>query len=403
MSPAKAKRGGPDMSEALAPLSELTKRRDRFLQRMVEANVDVAIITSPLNIYYLTGIELGGFVSPQALVLTRDGGHTLIVRLMEMTWQEYWSVRSWCVEWISYGDSDDPYRIMGREARALLGPTVSGILGAELNRPSLSYQAAGTIADGTSIARIVGVSELVEGLRRIKSATELAFIRRAGDLTLLGLRAQLDAVRAGASDAEAVGAAYLAMLAAGSSLPSDPPFLAVGPSSARAHVHWSHLTPQAGEIVTPSLSASYGRYHCPIERTYVLGEGSEAVIRVVQEVTQVTRLVLERLRPGMTSAEADGIARSAYVELGLETFFRNRLAYSFGIAYPPAWWENEIMQLRPGDERILEPGMVFHLVPCLLVPEIGFVNQSMPIVITESGCDPLIDLPLGQDLSWPQA
>jgi Xaa-Pro aminopeptidase len=74
--------------------------------------------------------------------------------------------------------------------------------------------------------------------------------------------------------------------------------------------------------------------------------------------------------------------------------FRHRVGYSIGVAYPPLWWENDVMQLRPLDERPLIKGMTFHLVPGVHVAGLGFANQSMPLVTTESGREPLVDLPL---------
>ncbi len=50
------------------------------------------------------------------------------------------------------------------------------------------------------------------------------------------------------------------------------------------------------------------------------------------------------------------------------------------------------MNMRPGDDRVLEPGMCFHVVPALYKEGFGAVCCSMPVVVTESGLEPLIDL-----------
>jgi Xaa-Pro dipeptidase len=142
------------------------------------------------------------------------------------------------------------------------------------------------------------------------------------------------------------------------------------------------------------MSASIKRYQCPVERTYVKGKPDARTESMLEASIGAVEAVLADLRPGMTSHEADRIGRQVIEDAGYGEFFVNRLAYSVGIGFPPVWWENEIMQLRPHDNRAVEPGMTFHLVPALHVPGVGFVNRSLPIVVTEQGCLPLIDLPL---------
>ena len=126
-------------------------------------------------------------------------------------------------------------------------------------------------------------------------------------------------------------------------------------------------------------------------------EPSPAAARYLDLCAGATAHVIDLLKPGMTSHDADGLARGFFDDHGCGDLFSHRPAYSIGIAFPPLWWENDIMQMRPNDQRVLEPGMTFHLVPGLHVSDVGFVNQSAPVVITETGCEPLIDLPLSPE------
>ena len=145
------------------------------------------------------------------------------------------------------------------------------------------------------------------------------------------------------------------------------------------------------------MSASVGRYQCPLERTYTKGTPDAKTARMLEAIVHAAEDVISHLRPGMTYHDADRLARSVIAEAGYGVFFVNRLAYSIGIAFPPIWWENDIMQLRPNDNRLVESGMTFHLVPALHVPGVGFLNRSMPVVITEGGCEPLSTMPLRVD------
>jgi Xaa-Pro aminopeptidase len=101
---------------------------------------------------------------------------------------------------------------------------------------------------------------------------------------------------------------------------------------------------------------------------------------------------LDRIEPGMTSDRADKIMRETIETAGCGDEFVVRAAYGIGLSSGPTWGEDRLMALRPGDERIVEPGMCFHLVPALYRERLGCVCCSMPVVVTETGLDPLLDL-----------
>src|SRR5690606_35406861 len=103
---------------------------------------------------------------------------------------------------------------------------------------------------------------------------------------------------------------------------------------------------------------------------------------------------MQNIRAGMTSHEADKLSRDFIEEAGYGQHFMHRLAYGIGVAFPPNWGEGTVLQLRPNDPTVLEPGMTVHLVPAFHVRGIGFLNRSMPVVITEKGCEPLTTMPL---------
>ena len=77
---------------------------------------------------------------------------------------------------------------------------------------------------------------------------------------------------------------------------------------------------------------------------------------------------------------------------GFAEYHRNRLGYSIGINYPPDWGEGEIISLQQNEDRVLQPGMTFHMPPlCLKYREFG-IGFSETIVVTETGCERLSGL-----------
>lgn len=374
------------------PFNELVARRDAMLQEMEHAKVDVAVITSAPSVYYLTGIEFGGYATRHALVLARDGGALLVVRAIEQGWQGIALERSWATEWVFYEDWEPWFDAVSGAVRKLHSDRC--VIAAETSRASLSALEARQLAEQCSRDAIRDAAPMVEGLRAIKSDFEVDTMRRAGAATVAGTEAAWAAVSAGASDQDAAIEADRAMNNAGSGIVCDGPFVVSGASSALAHARASARIAQQGEVVSTMMSASIGRYQAPCERAFGFGSVDDHVAEALDLAAQATQAVINNLRPGITSHSADAVARNFWEQHNLSAGFKHRMGYSIGVAFPPLWWENDVMQLRPRDERLLVQGMTFHLVPGIHIAGLGFINQSMPVVITDTGCEPLIGLPL---------
>lgn len=367
-------------------------RRDAVLAEMQASNIELAIFTTPENLRYLTGVQIGGTYTNQALVLNSSGAHGYVFRGIERHWVEGSGQPTWCTHWRPYNDDQDPVSVVITTAREL-SPNIRR-LGLEVERRSLPSLDADRIQAELDANETVPVASLVESLRVRKTPEELAIIRYCGNITRAGLEATTQAIESSASDAEAAAEAFRVMCQLGSEPLCGGPSVSVGASTARAHAKWEGKTPKPGEVVAVMLGASVQRYQCPIERTFIMEDAPPRYQAALDACAEAAEAVIDQIRPGMTSHQADKIARDLIADAGFGEFFINRLAYSFGIAFAPIWWENDIMQLRPNDHREVELNMVFHLVPALHIPEMGFMQRSQPIVVTADGGVPLIDYPL---------
>lgn len=379
--------------------AELERRRDAVLAQLSREAIDVAVFTTAESVLYLTGIQIGGFWGIQAVVLS-GGGHRFVPRGIEMHWRGNWAPQTWCTEWTPYQDDEDPVAVIADAVKTLGGGSVTR-LGLELERRSISHTMVTGLVEATGAESVVSVTHIVEGLRVIKSAEEVAHLREAGRISRVGQETAADTLRQGGTDADAVAAGISSMYKDGSEFVALGPLVAIGAESAMAHPPWRRQPPRDGELVTIETSASVFRYQGPIERTYIRdgasGESPGELQDMLAFVAETTAHVVGALRPGLTSQEADRIARERFEEVGWGHYFINRLGYSIGLAFPPVWWENDIMQLRPGDERPLVEGMAFHLVPALHVPGAGYMVRSRALVLTVDGCELLNEMPLEVD------
>ncbi|MET0749250.1 MAG: M24 family metallopeptidase, partial [Rhizobium sp.] len=80
-------------------------------------------------------------------------------------------------------------------------------------------------------------------------------------------------------------------------------------------------------------------------------------------------------------------------DAGYTAAFRKRIGYSMGVAFAPDWGEGGILSLFSGVDRIIEPGMVFHLPATLRSYGVWTVGASETVIVTENGAEPLSNLP----------
>ena len=64
-----------------------------------------------------------------------------------------------------------------------------------------------------------------------------------------------------------------------------------------------------------------------------------------------------------------------------------------GIAFAPDWGEGALLSLFAGVDRVLEPGMVFHLPATLRRFGAFTVGASETVILTPSGPEVLSELP----------
>ena len=172
---------------------------------------------------------------------------------------------------------------------------------------------------------------------------------------------------------------------------SAGPYVTVGERTFLAHSSWVGHPIQRGEIVNTEMAARVNGYNAPCFRVSVIGAPCEALKQFHAASERGLHAGLEGIRPGMTSHAADRVVRDAIEQTEFGEYFVVRAAYGIGLEFAPAWSEDHVMSIRPGDERVLAAGMCFHLVPALYKAGFGAVCCSLPVLVTSHGLEPLLD------------
>jgi len=374
-------------------LGEYRERLDTVRKGMAERGVDIALVSVPENIYYLTGYTTLGYYMYQVLMVPVDDEPLLLTYREERINVER---LSWLDRHVDYTVTDDPVQVTVETVRGL------GVAGKTLSIEEGGYffpiRTYRRLMESLGDARWVDGTGLVESARLVKSDAELGFIRQAADAAMAGMVDALAEARPGKTENDVAAAVYAATLRNGSEYPGSPPYVISGERSGLPHGTWEGRELRDGDIVFLEFSGCVKRYSAANMRTGFIGTPPPSVTGRATAVIDALETAIATIRPGTTSGEVDAAARKAILAHGFGDH-THETGYSIGVCYPPGWNESHIMNLHPGDETVLRPNMVFHLVPSLIVPELnGHVGFSETVVVTETGCEVLTDKRVPREL-----
>ncbi|MGT2489336.1 M24 family metallopeptidase [Methylobacterium oryzae CBMB20] len=372
--------------EAAFPEAEFAARQAAARAAIAAAGHDALVVTGPETIYWLTGRQTAGYFAFQALLVPAEGNPALLVRQLELPGA---AASTWLDDIQAYPDGADP-----AEALAAL------VRGRGLGRPALERD--GWFVAPALAARIdaaLGSGPLPDGsgllapLRAVKSAAELAAIRAAARYAQAGLAAGLDACAAG-TDENAVAAAMLAAAtAAGSEAVAMEPLVASGPRSGLPHMTWRRRRLEPGDAVFLELAGSHARYHAALMRSVWIGPPPVEAQRMMDCALRALDAALAAIRPRPSLRRPARGGAGRHRRGGLRPGLPQADRLLDGRRLRPGLGEGALLSLFTGENRPIEPGMVFHLPATLRRYGAWTVGASETVIVTANGVEPLSDLP----------
>ncbi|TDX30868.1 Xaa-Pro aminopeptidase [Modicisalibacter xianhensis] len=372
-------------SECVFSEDELQRRRQMTRQRMNEAGLTALLLTSPADIYYLTGYSTFEVSVHTALMLTEDR-LTLQVPSIEtgpaVACTRIDDIRSY--RWENIDEVLDPLMdaLTGCHGRIGIDPWQGGMRHGLVQ--GLKERMAG--------CEFLNAGDLLPGVKIVKSAEELDCLAESARLTGLGIEAAADAVGSGVLDSEVAAEGARALHAAGSEFMSMQPIVTSGPRSSVIHLNHKRCRINEGDPVFLEFGAAWQRYTAPMMRTLVAGRPSSQMIHVFDTCRRIYDALIGAIRPGESFDSAAQAAEKALAPLQEHAFFSGVFGYTVGAQFPPSWVEGSGFIAR-GHTKVFEPGMVFHLPLCLRLPGQWGIGCSDTVCVTEDGALPLTDNP----------
>lgn len=350
---------------------------------LAKNGLDTFLVTTPDNIYYLTGLTYAQQERPFFLIVRPDGQEKYIVPDLEKNHVKKIVDSSQIITYTEY-PATAPNRWHDVLNDCLQGAVLLGV------EPGLQIEWYREIE-----VRDTVITALVEKQRMVKSQAELQLIRECCrycdqavnhifntayhgvtelELFIQGRKVQQQILKEATYDPVTTSILVGSWVAPDSAIP--------------------HSIPKVDDVLTngPHIALGYLRvngYAAENERTFFLSPVTQQVQDAFGCMLQARELALSLVRPGIAAAEIDQAVRELFTQEGYGENILHRTGHGIGIGNHEGPW------LAEGSEDVLQENMVISIEPGLYFPDIGGVRHSDTVRVTGDGNEILTSFPIG--------
>ena len=360
--------------------AEHRQRVARLQAKVTERGLDVFLVSSRENIFYLTGVACHPLERPLFVLIWRDGPPCFLVPALEAEHIREETADNDHVE--SYWEYPaPPGQGWADRLREMLGGATN--IGIE---PSLRAEISDRLGE-LSLCPM----PLIEQLRVVKSPAEVAMIRRAASCAELGIKRLLAASYYGSWVVGGFAETRTVMKRIIRKSDNFNPLLTkiLMGTCAAPRSALPHSIPKLddrlleGPHVALALTTLDG-YAAECERTYFTAWPGQEVRRAFDAMLEARRIAFGMVRPGVPCGDIDAAVKEFLAKEGFADTLLHRTGHGIGIAY-----HAEAPWLAEGSDEVLAAGMVGSVEPGIYLPGIGGLRHSDTVLVTEDGYESL--------------
>ncbi|MBQ9949957.1 MAG: aminopeptidase P family protein [Clostridia bacterium] len=326
---------------------------------------DSALITSPVNMRYFSGF-------------TGDSGCLLITKNARILYTDF--------RYTIQAKEQTEGKFIIRDFKKYNMPLWQ-IVSEELEKQGCRYcgyeDNTMTVAEFTDYSRIKcplgSASALISSIRCIKSQDEIDKIIKAQSIAETAFNQVIEMMCPGMTEKEVAIELDYFMKKAGAEEPSFDTIIASGPNGALCHAIPSDRCLTKGDLVVMDFGARYMGYCSDMTRTVAIGEPSAELMKIYKIVREAQALTLHAVKPGITGAQLDAIARECITARGYGDCFGHSLGHGFGLEV------HEAPSASKTSTTVLRPGMTVTVEPGIYVEGLGGVRIEDCVIVTEKG------------------
>lgn len=356
-------------------------RLQRARQAASTAGVHAMLVTPGSDLRYLIGADGESHERLTCLVLPTDGAPTLVVPKLEYPGYTDLGLNDLGVDAVTWIDGENPHRLVADLVRAAGQPGRIALADA---MPALHVLRLRETITG---AEQVLAGPVLRELRMRKDAVEVVALRDAG-AAIDRVHARMgEWLRVGRTEAE-VGADIAAAIVAEGHVKAAFVIVGSGPNGASPHHDVSDRVIESGDVVVVDIGGPLPNgYNSDSTRTYSLGEPRSRVAEHYAVLQAAQQAAVDAVRPGVTGEQIDATARKVIADAGLGEYFIHRTGHGIGLDV------HEEPYIVGGNDRPLEPGMVFSIEPGVYLPGDSGARIEDIVLVTDSAAERLNSTP----------
>ena len=243
----------------------------------------------------------------------------------------------------------------------------------------MTYGQSIEFTDKLADTDIIPLEGAILKLRSVKTPNEIKNIEKAADISDEALEHILGFIKPGLVESDIALELEFFMRKRGAERLSFDSIVASGERSSLPHGVASDKTVEVGDIITLDFGCVYNGYCSDMTRTVVLGKADDRQKEIYNIVLRAQETSLEAVKPGITGAELDSIARNIIDDSGYGQYFGHGLGHGVGLEV------HELPRINAHGDVPMEPGMVITIEPGIYIPNFGGVRIEDLVLVTEDG------------------
>jgi Xaa-Pro dipeptidase len=357
-------------------LDERRARVGRLASMLAEAEIGAFLCEPGSTLSYLTGVGGGRSERLFGLVVFADGSLLWVAPSFEVERMRELVADGPGGELLGWDEHEYAYRPLAAE----LAERGAKSLALE---PQIRFLFVNGMMQAMGREQVVNGGDLVQRLRGVKDAHELALLRRANELTVRAFGAVEQRVEPGMTARQVAQLITRAQEKQG--LTGIWNLTLVGPNAAEPHGRTDDAPIAKGDVLLIDTGGALHGYQSDNTRTWCVGGRVPDEVRRVWDTVHDARMAaFEAMHPGALCREVDAAARAVVERAGFGagyTTFTHRLGHGIGLdGHEPPYFDG-------GDPTPLEPGMTFSNEPGIYLRGRFGVRLENIVAITEDGAE----------------
>lgn len=317
------------------------------------------LVTSPADLFYLTGVSLEGFY-----LLFAKGKVCAFSPLM---------LKNQLKQFLG-GIPVIPVKVLSDSLAEFLKKNRIRTLG--VNPGDISHAFFKKLGSKMDLK----TADPISSCREVKDAEEIRSIRKSCKIVAEILKNTKKAIKPGVSEIE-IAFKIHEYFAKNLVKPAFPPIVAFGKNTANPHHEPSSRKAVENDIVTVDIGCVFEGYCSDLTRTFFLGKIPPSNLRAYIIIKEAQKAAIRYISAGKQIRDIDFVARDIIEKNGLGRNFIHSTGHGVGIQV------HEAPRISRDSKGVLKPGMVVTVEPGVYLPNNFGVRIEDTVLVKENGFD----------------